>query len=423
MQTTDTTPADPDALAAMLADAAPCGGALDALQFDQLSTAGLIDWIIAWEKLLRHAHAQLIRGLGALARDAAVVRGTQSRFIEGEVTAALAWSPATAQARLSDAEALTRLFPDTVELLSGGSISVEQARALAQLTAGLQDPAARAVQQRVLPRMPGQSVAATRQAIRRAVVRADPQACAQRHRHEKNRRRVELCPQDDGMATLTLASTAQTTQAMMNTLTRLAKTAKRRNKGDQRTLDQCRADLLPALVLGTGDAPNASQDPATRPLVNVVVGIETLLGSADTPGELQGYGPICAQQARTIAHTPGSRWRFLLTSTDGVPVDATRTYTPPAALRRIAELTYHTCTFPHCQMPADRCDLDHGLQFHKGGLTSVHNLGPICRKHHNEKSRGNWDHDRLGDIILWTSKLTGRTYATEPTRYQLALAA
>ncbi len=189
-----------DALAAHLAEAPPNSGALADLAFDRLSATGRIDAVLAWERLVRHAHAGLIRSLGLLAREAVV--GASGWLVESELCAALAWSPATTQIRLHEADALTRLFPQTLQLLSEGQVSTEQARALAQLTSGLEDDTAQAVQDRVLARMPGQSASVTRQAIRRAVVRADPDAAAKRHQHERARRHVELRPEDDGMATV-----------------------------------------------------------------------------------------------------------------------------------------------------------------------------------------------------------------------------
>ena len=165
--------------------------------------------------------------------------------------------------------------------------------------------------------------------------------------------------------------------------------------------------------------------PTASPLiparVNVVVGIETLLGLSHEPGHLEGYGPICPEQTRRIAHAHAARWRFLLTASDGTVVDASsRTYTPGAAVKRLTELKHTTCAFPHCAMPADRCDLDHNQPFAKGGPTSVNNLAPLCRKHHLGKTHRHWDLRRTGDSITWTSSRTGRSYTTTPTRYQPA---
>ena len=409
----------PDALAASLAQAPPSAGILGALAFERLSPTGQLEAVVAWERLVRHAHAGLVRALSALAAGA----GDERWLAESEVCAALAWSPATAQYRLGEAHALTRLFPETLQQLADGRVSVEQARCLAQLTNGLDDATAHAVETRVLPRMPGQSVAVTRQAIRRAIQRADPQAAAQRHRYERARRRVELRAEDDGMATLSFYLPADVAQMAMRTLTELAQRAKRKNKtsSDKRTLDQRRADLLPALLhsAATGGTFGAASAPVIPARVNVVVGIETLLGLSHEPGHLEGYGPICPEQTRRIAHAHAARWRFLLTATDGTLVHASpRTYTPSAAVKRLTELKHTTCAFPHCAMPADRCDLDHNRPYGKGGPTTTDNLAPLCRKHHIAKTRRDWDLHRTGDIITWTSIRTGRSYTTTSTRYQ-----
>jgi hypothetical protein len=410
-----------DAVAEYLAQASPSAGRLDALADASLSGAGRLDVVVAWERLVRHAHAGLLRSLAALTRSA----GRDGWLAESEVCAALAWSPSMAQFRLGEADALTRLFPDTLRQLSEGRVGVEQARSLAQLTCGLEDAAAQAVEARVLPRMVGQSVAVTRQAIRRAIVRADPDAAARRHRHERARRRVELRPEDDGMATLSFYLPADVAQMAMRTLTEIAHAAKRKSKdsGDKRTLDQRRADLLPVLLTqatGAGGAECAvSAVPEVAAGVSVVVGIETLLGLSHEPGHLQGYGPICPEQTRRIAHAHAARWRFLLTASDGTVVDASaRTYTPAAAIKRLTELKRTTCAFPHCAMPAERCDLDHNQAFHKGGPTTVANLAPLCRRHHNGKSRGHWSLERDGDAIRWTSTHTAHSYTTTATHYQ-----
>jgi hypothetical protein len=374
--------------------------------------------VVASERLLRHVYAGLLSALAALAGHG------EAWLAESEVCAALGWSPATAQHHLAEADALTRLFSATLHLLAEGRISIEQTRAMTQLTFGLEDTTAQTVEARVLPRMPGQSAPVTRQAIRRAIVRADPDAAAKRHKHERARRRVELRPEGDGMATLEFYLPADIAQMAMRTLTTLAQSAKRKNKNraDKRTLDQRRADLLPALLhsAATGGSFGAS-NPVIPARVNVVVGIDTMLGLSHEPGHLQGYGPICPEQTRRIAHAHAAQWRFLLTATDGTVVDASpRSYTPTAAVKRLTALKFTTCAFPHCHMPADRCDLDHNWAYHKGGSTSVANLAPLCRRHHNGKSHGEWTLTRHDDQIHWTSTRTGRSYITQATRYPLA---
>ena len=411
-----------DALAMSLAESTPSAGPLSKLQFERLSTAGCVDAVVAWERMVRHSHAGLMRALGALISSSASDKG----LAECEVSAALAWSPVTAQNRLAEADVLTRIFPTALQHLAEGQVSVEQARALADLTGGLNDSDAQVVETRVLSRMPGQSAAATRQAIRRAILRTDPDAAAKRHQRQRARRRVELIPEDDGMATLNFYLPADVAQMAMRALTELAHSAKRKakNSSDKRTLDQRRADLLPVLLHHAANSETFT--PGSKPTiparVNVTVSIDTLLGLSHEPGQLQGYGPICPEQTRRIAHAHAARWRFLLTSTDGSLIDTSpRTYTPRAALKHLTTLKFATCAFPHCQMPSDRCDIDHANSFARGGLTTIDNLAPLCRRHHNYKTHGEWKlHRYENDTIIWISRRTGRIYITGPTRYPLA---
>jgi len=411
-------PGDADALAARCAQASPSAGVLDTLAFTRLSPAGCLDAVLAWERLARHAHAGLMHALNALSGG----DGSADDLAESELCAALAWSPATAQYRLDQAHTLTHLFPTTLQHLTEGHISIEQTRALTDLTAALQDTDAQAVETRVLPRMPHQSTAATRQAIRRAILRVDPHAAAKRHQRQRQRRRVELTPENDGMATLNFYLPADVAQMAMRTLTELAHGAKRKAKdsSDKRTLDQRRADLLPVLLhhAASGATFNAAAKPAIPARVNVVVSIETLLGLSHEPGHLQGYGPICPEQTRRIAHAHAARWNFLLTSSDGTLIDApTHSYKPAAAIKHFTKLRHTTCAFPHCSMPSDRCDLDHNQSFATGGITATVNLAPLCRRHHNHKTHGHWHLHRNDDIITWTSNRTGQIRITTTTRY------
>ncbi len=119
-----------------------------------------------------------------------------------------------------------------------------------------------------------------------------------------------------------------------------------------------------------------------------------MLGLADNPGELSGYGPIPAAAARTLA--ADGEWRRLVTDpTTGALLDyGRRSSTPSAALREFLLARDGTCRFPGCPVPAVRCDLDHEVPFDAGGPTDRANLGALCRRHHRLKTLTGWQLQR-----------------------------
>jgi hypothetical protein len=421
----------PDELAKALAATEPSAGNWDRLDVERLSAEGRIDALVACEQLMRHVQALLVRVLGVMAREGKGETGLDEGCTEAEVVAALRLSSATVRQRLDQARTLTEWFPETVGLLASGQVSWQQVAALVDATAVLDEDVARRVQDRVLKLMPDQNPAATRKALRRAVLAADPEGASRRHEYQVTRRRVELRAEEDGMATLSLYTTAETGAALIAAVNRRAH---ERAPGDPRSLDQRRADSLAALALaGAGVRFSGTQDTDTSgavsagALVHVVVGIDTLLGSDDEPGELRGYGPIIAQRARALAFAPGSVWQRLLTAPDGTLLHADpHTYRPTAVAARFVRQRDQSCTFPGCAMPAARCDLDHVRPFDhddpsSGGASTPENLHALCRRHHRLKTARRWNvtRDPMTYTAVWTAP-TGHAYVTRPRPYLVA---
>jgi hypothetical protein len=405
------TPPDPDALAARLAATLPVLPGFEELRFDHLSAAGRIDALVACVRLCRRAEALLVYALSAQERAA---RAEAWGASEAEVTAATRWPVGTVKNRLAEAAWLTGRFPETLAALERGEVSGRQAKALVAATTCLGDEAARVVQERVLSLMPGQSQASTRQALRRAVIAADPDGEARRHVEAKKLRRVQVCPELDGMATLSVHTTADTARAMLGALdTR----CRRRAKGDSRTLDQRRADALASLVLD-GERRTTSPGPEVSAVVRVVVNIETLLGVSDAPAHLEGYGAISAVQARALAVGRRSVLRRMIVDPAGavVQVDA-RSYRLSAAERRYILARDRHCDFPGCQMPGRLCDMDHETPFARGGRTDRSNMCPRCRRHHNLKTHGYFECEHEDAAAIWTSVASGRSYTSTPEPY------
>ncbi|CAB4844864.1 unannotated protein [freshwater metagenome] len=150
--------------------------------------------------------------------------------------------------------------------------------------------------------------------------------------------------------------------------------------------------LMPETGAGAGAgagnlAPRLHRDGA---LINVTIDLPSLLGLADTPGELRGYGAIPASVARELAMS--GKWRrFITDPTNGRLIDIGRSsYTPSAALRELIIARDGSCRFPGCAQPPSRSDLDHAVAWSDGGETDRSNLGLLCRRHHRLKTHDGW---------------------------------
>ncbi len=163
-----------------------------------------------------------------------------------------------------------------------------------------------------------------------------------------------------------------------------------------------------------------------KPQIRVTVPATMLLGLDDSPGQLDGYGPIPAQTAARIA--TDATWQRLLTDpVTGILTDySTTTYQPGKILRQAVTTRDQTCCFPQCERPAQRADLDHIHPYDhhldpttqpadSPGQTRASNLQPLCRAHHLAKTHGGWDVTRDPDtgVTTWTAP-TGHTYNRPP---------
>ena len=145
----------------------------------------------------------------------------------------------------------------------------------------------------------------------------------------------------------------------------------------------------------------------------VVVDLPTLVGLADHPGHVPGYGPVPAAIARELAANAPA-WRRFLTDTTGVLLDAgADTYRPSERLREHVSARDWTCTFPGCGRSACDADLDH-IDNYDGTNTLPSNLHPLCRTHHRVKTHTDWTPTRHPDgTTEWTAP-TGHTYTNQP---------
>lgn len=149
-------------------------------------------------------------------------------------------------------------------------------------------------------------------------------------------------------------------------------------------------------------------------------------GTVDTRVTLNLYREINSD----VAATSGGHWLDAV-ATDAfmdrvthlrIPGhEATEAYTPTSNMVEFLEGVYTSCTFPGCEVPAAKCDIDHVHRFDhddpgSGGPTDTRNLHPLCRTHHRLKTLGWVDATKGVDgAVMWSSVDDGHIYVTEPT--------
>jgi hypothetical protein len=118
----------------------------------------------------------------------------------------------------------------------------------------------------------------------------------------------------------------------------------------------------------------------------------SLLGVANEPATLDGYGPIPASMARRlVADGATSFLRVLTDPRSGAPLEIGRTsYPVPQAMRQWLRLRDGRCPFPGCNNHSLDNEADHLLAWSDGGGTGISNLGQPCRKHHRLKHGSRW---------------------------------
>src|SRR5579859_175729 len=187
----------------------------------------------------------------------------------GQVALALALSPDGASSWTDLSIVLTWRLRATNDALAAGQIDLARAKMIARMTAGLDDEAARAVEAEVLGRAGWLTLGQLHDALRRAVIRADPDGAERRRERAERNAQVVLYPEDEGTATLAGYSLPGVpAAAAMARITALAKAFQAANlAGAAGTgIDLIRAQVFLGLLLGTlptvPPPPGAPPEPA-----------------------------------------------------------------------------------------------------------------------------------------------------------------
>jgi len=216
--------------------------------------------------------------------------------------------------------------------------------------------------------------------------------------------------------------------------------------------------------------PGMPSGPVVPSGVELRVGLATLMGLTEEPGEIAGAGPVVASVARELAEQQRrGEWRYAIVDDHGRPLfdgitrqrptgypaggapggivelhvpvhlldpavvdehpawarlltDLGQQYArqapivqDPAArlpgkpLRRRMQIKHRYCVFPGCRRPAADSQADHRRDYAKHGPTLETNIGPLCERHHDLKTRWGWRLIKRDDeTYVWISPMGRR---------------
>jgi hypothetical protein len=403
----------------------------------KLSPSARIDYLTALERQTAWLQALMQRAIIAVAGNEPSIANSDDIFFgvdeaeREDVSTALRLSAGTAQSRIDVARTLLNHLPNTCSALATGDISLAHANVIAKETAaairdGLTEYQIFEVEQRAIAHAEFHTPAQVANQVRTSLARIAPETFEDTVARARDTRRVSCYNDSDGMSTVVAILPAADAQVVMNAIESFIRltnensdVTNRENSNsvgsafakDTRSTDMKRADALTAIASASLSASPVA--PHRRPIaINVTIDLATLLGLAENPGQLAGYGAIPASVARELA-SDGKWKRFITDPQTGNLLDYGReSYEPSQALKDFLIARDRTCRFPGCRRSAALSDLDHAKSWEDGGSTSPENLGALCRRHHRLKTHDGWSVTSNEDgSCIWVSP-HGKTFFT-----------
>ena len=406
---------------------------LNAIDPFDLPAAARIDYLSALERQISWLQAMMQRAIVAVAGE----EGSKSEDMftgvddaeREDVATALRMSTGTAQIRIDVARTLVNHLPNVCSALAMGEISPAHATVIARESAsairdGMGPAHIYSIEQSALAYAEFHTPTQVANKVRTTIAKLAPEPFEEIAERARDTRRVSCFREVDGLSTIVAILPAEDAQIVMKAIENFihAQVANESitselindsevQPGQHRSMDMKRADALTSIAAWSLQQSTVDVKLHRRPVtVNVTIDLPTLLGLAENPGQLAGYGAIPASVARALA-SDGKWQRFITDPQTGTLLDFGReSYEPPQALVDFLIARDRTCRFPGCRQSAARADLDHAKSWESGGETSAANLGALCRRHHRLKTHGGWKLKSHADgACTWTSPL-GKIY-------------
>ncbi|MEY3091369.1 MAG: hypothetical protein RIU67_152 [Actinomycetota bacterium] len=156
-------------------------------------------------------------------------------------------------------------------------------------------------------------------------------------------------------------------------------------------------DLASRPVSGNDETNDGAMARPTRAEVIVNMSLDALRGRLDEMGRLSHGVDIPAETVRRLACEADIIPVVL--DGQGVPLDVGRAKRLATSHQRRALATIHdTCAFPGCVVKFAHTEPHHLVPWEHGGPTNLHNLVPLCSRHHHAVHEGG--------IPIWVDPVT-----------------
>src|SRR5690349_3343093 len=207
--------------------------------FEQDMGASRIDAISGWDRVIRHAQAEMLKEINGLYEDRTRVigafrEGDPALHVIGQVSLARNISPGAAGSQFGLAVRLANL-PQVAAALDAGLISEPTVRAICRAASALSVDDLPVFDAEIAPKLAGLAPRRGGQLAERIVISLDAEAAAERAQRRREDVRVNLTAHTDGMATLSVEGPAEQLVAAHKALESWALGL--RSSGDERPLE------------------------------------------------------------------------------------------------------------------------------------------------------------------------------------------
>jgi hypothetical protein len=319
---------------------------------------------------------------------AGVPRRQRGRGVASEIALARRDSPARGGRHLGFAKALVYEMPHTLAALETGVLSEWRATLIVRESACLAVEDRQTLDAELcsdMANLDGMGDARIAAAAKEIAYRLDAHAVVDRAAKAPEERTVTIRPAPDTMTYVTALLPVAQGVGVYAALKRAADTT-----FDGRSRGQVMADTLVERVTGR---PAGQAEPVA---VNLVISDAALLGGADTPALIGGYGPIPAAVARGLVHEAVTdetakatlRRLYRRPRTGSLVAMESRARCFPQGLAQFIGLRDQTCRTPYCDAPIRH--RDHAQPHNRGGPTTAENGLGTCERCNYVKESPGW---------------------------------